>query len=128
MRVRARLALVAVASVMTGCASSGATETASDPFGGEGVRASSVRLIVQNLNFSDARLYAMTRGGRRSIGIVGGKATEEFTLDWTTPESLQIEINLLAGPRCYTRAMEVDPGDVLELQIASVFTQTSACR
>lgn len=126
MRTRARIGLAVALLTLTGCASSGGPENDSDPFGGEGAR--SVRLIVQNLNFSDARLYAITRGGRRSLGIVGGKTTEEFTLDWTTPESLQIEINLLAGPRCYTREMEVDPGDVLDLQIASVFTQTSACR
>ena len=120
------MGLVLAALTLAGCASSGGPENGSDPFGAEGAR--SVRLIVQNLNFSDARLYAITRGGRRSLGIVGGKSTEEFTLDWATPGSLQIEINLLAGPRCYTREMEVDPGDVLDLQIASVFTQTSACR
>lgn len=128
MTLLSRAAVLVSALAIGGCASSGDPAGGGDPFGGEGARATSVRLIVQNLNFSDARLYQIRRTGRRSLGIVGGKQTQEFTLDWTVPESLQIEINLLAGPRCLTREMEVDPGDVLELQIAAVFTQTSACR
>jgi hypothetical protein len=127
MRGLARAAIFALALAIGGCASSG-DPAGGDPFGGEGARPTTVRLIVQNLNFSDARLYQIRRTGRRSLGIVGGKQTQEFTLEWTIPESLQIEISLLAGPRCLTREMEVDPGDVLELQIAAVFTQTSACR
>lgn len=120
--------VVAVLALAGACASSGGPANGADPFGGEGARPSTVRLIVQNLNFSDARLYAIRRGGRTSLGVVGGKQTQEFTLDWSLPESLQIEINMLAGPQCYTREMLVDPGDVLELQIAVAFAQTSACR
>jgi hypothetical protein len=41
---------------------------------------------------------------------------------------MYIEIDMLAGPKCFTEELPVDPGDVLELQIASVFSSTAACR
>lgn len=89
---------------------------------------SSIRVIVQNLNFSEARLYAIRRGMRTSLGIVGGKQDAEFTIDWSIPDPLQIEIHLLAGPTCTTRELQADPGDIIELQIASVFSDSQACR
>lgn len=125
--MRSALAVIAVMLSSTACAST-ATPTDSDPFDNSGSEARSVRLMVQNMNFSDVRLFAIRRGSRTSLGVVSGKRDAEFTLDWPLPEPLQIEIRLLAGPHCLTREMEVDPGDVLELQISSVFSQTSACR
>jgi hypothetical protein len=116
-----------VLATLAGCAST-AGAPAEDPFDPQGSGAANVRLLVQNLNFSDARLFAIRPGRRISLGVVGGKQNREFSLDWNVPESLQIEINLLEGSTCLTREMVVDPGDVLDLQIASVFSQTSACR
>ena len=116
-----------VLATLAGCAST-AGAPAEDPFDPQGSGAANVRLLVQNLNFSDARLFAIRPGRRISLGVVGGNQNREFSLDWTVPELLQIEINLLAGSQCLTREMLVDPGDVLDLQIASVFSQTSACR
>jgi len=125
--LRVALAIIAVSLSSTACASTG-SPAESDPFDSAGSEARSVRLMVQNMNFSDVRLFAIRRGSRTSLGVVSGKRDAEFTLDWPLPEPLQIEIRLLAGPNCLTREMEVDPGDVLELQISSVFSQTSACR
>jgi len=124
MRTAATLLL---ALTLAGCAST-AGVPAQDPFDPQGSGAANVRLLVQNLNFSDARLFAIRPGTRTTLGVVGGNQNREFSLDWTVPEPLQIEINLLAGSTCLTREMVVDPGDVLDLQIASVFSQTSACR
>lgn len=91
------------------------------------VRPTSVRLIVQNMNFSDVRLYALRRGARRNLGTVTGKQDREFNLVWDTPDPMVVEIDMVAGPKCFTRELIVDPGDILELQISSHFTATS-CR
>ena len=120
-------AAVLFLSALAACASSGQGEQ-TDAFAAASGQARTVRIIVQNMNFSDARLYTHTRGGRKQLGIVGGKQDAEFELDWPLPEPLQIEINLLAGPQCFTQSVPVDPGDVLELQISSVFSQSAACR
>ena len=103
------------------------TPAQAEPFSATSGRAATVRLIVQNRNFSDARLYAVRRGARTILGQVGGKQDAEFTLDWVLPEPLRIEIDMLAGPRCTTEEMQVDPGDILELQIDAVFSRSSAC-
>jgi hypothetical protein len=123
--MRATLALAAIA-LTAGCASSGRTLDGPQPFTQAG--ASTVRLIVQNRNFQDARLYYYRRGARMALGVVTGKRDAEFVIDWDFPDLMQIEMNLLAGPRCLTEEMQVDPGDILELQIAVVFTDTQGCR
>lgn len=123
--MRATLALAAVV-LTAGCASSGRSVNARQPF--TDASASTVRLIVQNRNFQDARLYYFRRGARMALGVVTGKRDAEFVIDWDFPDAMQIEINLLAGPRCLTEELQVDPGDILELQIAPVFTDTRGCR
>ena len=35
---------------------------------------------------------------------------------------------MLAGPTCTTQPLDVQPGDILELQIQSMFNQSSFCR
>ncbi len=119
-------AILLLAFLLSGCGSA-PPPSRPQPFSGDSGRATSVRLIVQNRNFSDARLYALRRGKRTSLGVVGGLQDAEFTLDWVLPEPLQIEIDMLAGPRCATEEMQVDPGDILELQIDAVFSRSSAC-
>lgn len=77
-----------------------------------------IRIEVMNRNFNDATLWAVVEGGNRErIGIVTGKQTQNFTLAWEVPRRLQIEIDVLAGERCLTEPLEVDPGDELQLQI-----------
>lgn len=119
---------LALLSILTlgACASSAAAPPGADPFADpdEGT----IRILVQNLNFSDARLYVVRRGSRSQLGIVGGKTDAQFTLDWAFADPLQIEIHMLAGPTCTTREIPADPGDVVELQVASVFRDTRACR
>ena len=46
-----------------------------------------------------------------------GKGDETFRLTWSFPQPLSIEIDLLAGGRCVTPELQVDPGDIIELQI-----------
>ncbi|MBI4520966.1 MAG: hypothetical protein HY701_09010 [Gemmatimonadetes bacterium] len=77
-----------------------------------------IRIEIINNNFSDATLWAVAEGrNRERLGIVTGKRTQNFTMRWEVPRQLQIEIDLLAGERCLTEAMVVNPGDELQLQI-----------
>lgn len=84
--------------------------------------------MVRNMNFNDVRLFALSPSGRTSIGHVGGKQDMEFQIDWPMSSFMRVEINMIAGPKCQTPEMQVDPGDILELQIAVVFEQTTGCR
>jgi hypothetical protein len=115
---------IAAALVLGGCASGGTT--ADSPFGGAD-RAREITIEVQNMNFSDARLYAIRDGQRLSIGMVGGKQNATLRVPWDFNQQLRIEMNLLAGPTCVTEALPVDAGDVLELQIPGVFGRSSIC-
>ena len=122
-----RLALATFVLVtLTGCASSSTAGSGMEPFTDTGAD-DTITVIVQNRNFADARLYVLRRGARQSLGVVSGLGDEEFTLDWSFSEPIQIEIDMVAGPSCTTREIQADPGDVLELQIASVFTESQAC-
>ncbi len=126
--MRRTLALWAVALTVSACASAG-QRVARDPFLGSSGTPAAIQIHVDNRNFSDARLYAITDGGqKRLIGTVNGKQEAAYTLPWTFPRRLRIEIDLLAGRTCSTAALDVDPGDVLELQILSDFSASSFCR
>ncbi len=109
-----------------GCAS-GSASRAGGLFGAPS-QSTTVRIVVQNRNFQDARLFTHRLGGRAILGMVGAKVDREFVLDWDIPEPLYIEIDMLTGPRCFTDELIVDPGDVLELQIAPEFSRTMGCR
>lgn len=112
--------------LVAACATAGSGDS---PFGRGGDRPDSILLRVRNVNFADARLYTIRSGtSRKLLGSVNGKQDAEFTVSWPFSEPLRIEIDLLAGPSCTTEALYVDPGDVLELQIESVFGQTRMCR
>ena len=117
-------ALVMAVLVASACASSGEWD-------GEGVypslRPTTVRIIVQNRNFADARLYTHRRGTRSMLGTITGKTDRNFIVDWDQTDPMYIEIDMVAGPKCFTQEMQVDPGDILELQIAVRFADTAGC-
>jgi hypothetical protein len=110
--------------VAGGCAAGSASRET--PFG-DGAAESSIRIFVTNLNFNDATLWATTPSGRRKLGILTGKAEAVYTIPWNHSMNLQIEIDLLAGSRCTTRAMPVDPGDHIELIIDQDLTRSPLC-
>ena len=111
-----------------GCASTGRSVGGGNPFTNSEDRPQTIRVEVQNLNFADARLHAIRNGQRILMGTVVGKDDATFTVSWEFSQSLRIEINLLAGPSCTTEVLQVDAGDILRLQIASVFTSSMFCR
>ena len=108
------------------CSSSSAGE-----WNGEGVypafRPTTVRIVVQNRNFADARLYTHRRGTRSMLGTITGKTDRDFVIDWGQTDPMYMEIDLVAGPKCFTPELQVDPGDILELQIAVRFAETAGC-
>ncbi|MBT8489275.1 MAG: hypothetical protein HKN72_07210 [Gemmatimonadetes bacterium] len=88
----------------------------------------SITLLVQNRNFSDARLFVLRRGATLPLGVVGGKDESEFDVDWDISDPIRIRIEILAGPSCTTEELLADPGDVLELQIDQNFMHSRQCR
>lgn len=98
-----------------------------EPFTDTG-RPDSITLLVQNRNFSDARLFLLRSGATLPLGVVNGKGEEEFKVDWRISEPIRIRIEILAGPSCTTREILADPGDTLELQIDQNFMHSRACR
>lgn len=110
--------------VMVACA--GMNTTTEDPFeaGGE----NQVRVLVQNDNFYDARVYALVEGVRRHLGSVTGKTNGVFVMPLSFPQEMRLEINILAGPTCTTEGLTVDPGDTLQLQILPEPLGADFCR
>ena len=117
------LALIA----LSGCATGGATPAA-DPFAAGGSERQFVQIDVMNNNFADAPLWAVVQASRPiRLGNVTGKTESRFNLPWRFSLPLRLEIDMVAGPRCLTRPITVDPGDVLLLEIQSVFRETAYC-
>jgi len=74
-------------------------------------------LYVENQNFYDATLYAISRSGEQQrIGAVGGNNHATFSFRWLQSE-LRVMIRLLAGGTTATETMLVSPGDSLQLII-----------
>jgi hypothetical protein len=83
---------------------------------------------VTNLNFMDATLWVLTPGTREKLGMVTGKREAVFSLPWEHSTDMQLEIKMLAGPRCTTEALPVDSGDHIELIIDVEMLQSPLCR
>lgn len=124
-----RAALAGALLATAGCAT-GSPQRTGSPFSDDLRERNEVRIHVQNHNFSDATLWTLVRDGQRKrLGVVTGKSDEVFTFPWRFSEPLRIEFDMVAGPRCTTENIQVDPGDTLELQISSDFRMMSSwCR
>lgn len=103
----------ASATLFTGCAAGGGE---SNPFSADQTQRE-IKIIIKNQAFMDATVYAVSTGGMRRLGQVTGKRETVFTMSWPGPSDLYLEIDILAGPRCRTERMLVDPGDEVELII-----------
>jgi outer membrane biogenesis lipoprotein LolB len=119
----AATALLAVVST-SGCTA--VQGPAANPF--EERRVSRIRLDVINNNFNDATLYAYRGPQRQRLGVVTGKTSATYTIDWPQSQQLRVEISLLTGGSCTTNTIQVDPGNVVELQIRDDFVRGSQCQ
>ena len=107
------IGVVAFATLLAGCASG---RSGREPFS-EATRETEVKLFVTNLAFNQVTLYGITNGNRRHLGRLTGKKETVFTLPMDIASELYLEIDFLAGPKCFTERMIVDPGDHLDLVI-----------
>jgi hypothetical protein len=89
--------------------------------------ASQIRIVVINNDFNDATLFSVGNGERRRLGVVTGKSESNYVIPWRITGPLQIEINLLAGGSCTTNSLQVDPGEVLELEILTQRARDGQC-
>ena len=114
---------LAVLVVITACATPREFSERERFFTGE----DTIRVHVQNDNFMDARLHALGSGGRYLLGVVTGRQQAILEIPWDFSGSLSIEIDLLAGSKCTTRTIDVNPGDTFDLRIESTLSKTSVC-
>ncbi len=75
-----------------------------------------VTVFVDNLDFSDARIYISTGGGRTRLGSVSGKTRQRFTREWRLP-TIGFEVDLLGGGNYRTQELAVAAGEVFDLLI-----------
>ena len=75
------------------------------------------QLYVQARNGSpeEVTLYSLRDGRRSRIGFVHGGATTRFTLEWQASQILQFELHRSGGSSCFTRKLEMKPGEAVEV-------------
>jgi hypothetical protein len=121
------LTSLAALVVIAACSRPGRLVEREPPFTRGPIAEETLRIHVQNDNFMDARLHAIGLGGRHMLGVVGGKQQAVLAIPWDFGGPLRIEINLLVGPTCTTRAIDADPGDTFDVRIEPVFSASAAC-
>lgn len=119
-----------LALVLAGCATGRPTGRAGadNPFNPTEEEPQEIRIEVHNLNFNEARLWAVSGGRRTRLGTVGGNQDAVYRLPWNLSLPLVLEIDLVAGPSCSTSPIQVQPGDRIQLDIESNFRLTRYCR
>ncbi len=108
------VALLAVVATVTACGGGRAT---ANPFSRGRGAPTSIQIFVDNQNFSDMTLLAVTIRGRQPLGRIGGSTQRTFTMDWQGLDEIRIRMELLAGDDYETNTINAGPGDRLELTI-----------
>lgn len=104
-----------------------ACASARTPFSDGQNRGQTIEIEVRNLNFDQATLWVLRMGERSRLGIVEGKQDRTFQVAWRAPAPLRIQVQLQGGDRCTTRAVQVDPGDSLVMEVASDLVSDPDC-
>ena len=118
MTVRPRYAVCILAALLaSGCAGQRGAPTG---FGSEPSR--DVTIFVDNLDFSDARIYISTAGSRTRLGSVSGKTRQRFTREWRLP-TIGFEVDLLGGGNYRTQELAVTAGEQFDLLIQAGFVR-----
>lgn len=89
-----------------------------------------IHIEISNHNFYDATIWTVVNGSRQQrLGTVVSQQNTTFTVPWSIPQNLQLDIVLVSGnASCRTNPLMVDPGDKLQLEIMSDLTQMQMCR
>lgn len=117
-----RTLAVTAALLMTGCA----TGSTDNPFGGGG-GPDQIQIAIVNNNQQDVTVYALAPATRERLGRVGSHTSETFTMRWAHTRELRLELDFLAGPRCFSQSVVVSPGEELELVVQPSLTRLN-CR
>jgi hypothetical protein len=113
--MRRRLVAVALAATLMGACGGGATR---NPFEeSRGGSTTQIRISVENRNFTDVRVYAVTPSGDRPLGVVSGNQTQTFRLEWRQLATLYFRLDFLAGSQYTTQAVTVSPGNQVDVEI-----------
>ncbi len=116
---------IAVFCMALAGASSGCTSSRSAPLAGPGEV--TINIQVENRAVENATVHAIWRGRRLRLGTVIGLTTAEYTVDLEGSVLLRFEIDLLAGPKCATEQMWVDPGDIIVVEITPQYLDSASC-
>ena len=87
-----------------------------DPFYGANPT-TTIRVEVENQNFYDATVYAITTAGEQRLGVVGGNSTKMFTARLTRPDFVHLRIRMLGGRSFKLDPIDASPGETLVLII-----------
>ena len=98
-----------LAATLAGCATTPAErDTFSAVVGDRG--SEDVRITIENVDFSDATIYARWNGVRRRVGFVVGKTTKTFRMRWLS-ERLQFEVDFVGGGGYRSESIDALRGD-----------------
>jgi len=106
-------ALLAGLPFLTACS----VAQAENPFDPRRQASSEIGISIENQSFNDCRIHAISVSGTRLVGQVPGKATRNFTIPWRRLDDLRLRMDFLAGDTYNTNAIDVAPGDRVELVI-----------
>ncbi len=121
------LALAAILASAPACSS--LAGGAHNPFDGslEQRQEDRLRIQVQNMNFNDITVYAVSLGQRVRLGNITGKTDQSFRLDWNFANPISFEIDVVGGSGCNTMALPVEPGARVWVQVPNEVS-SSGCR
>ena len=105
--------LMVLVTTLTACGGTAAPSPFDRGRGGP----TTIRIFVDNQNFSDISLLVVTIRGRRPLGRIGGSSQRTFTLNWQGLDEIRIRMEVLAGQEYESNPVNAAPGDRLELTI-----------
>ena len=110
-----RGAVTVVLALVVTVSACGGGRAGANPFSRGRGAPTAIQIFVDNQNFSDMTLLAVTTRGRQPLGRIGGVSQRSFTLNWQGLDGLRIRIEVLAGQDYETNIVNASPGDRLEL-------------
>jgi hypothetical protein len=128
--MRSRLRVLALAaSLAAASACSSLAGSARNPFDGslEQQQEDRLRIQIQNMNFNDITIYAVSSSQRVRLGNVTGKTDQNFRLEWNFANPISFEIDVLGGRGCQTSPLPVEPGARVWVQVPNE-VGVSGCR